>query len=116
MVRGNRCLKTYRSFSQYADGAQNQLFRDFVKSAGVTFELPFHGNFADDYSIIAFAGGYEQAGFQPVPVGPNASSQLDLMLLPKNGTFHFAGGRWRDLVARKSLVAGICRKCDRRSQ
>jgi hypothetical protein len=38
----------------------------------VTFELPFHDNFADNYSIIAFADGYEQAGFQRVPIGPNA--------------------------------------------
>jgi hypothetical protein len=89
------------------DGAQNQLFRNFVDSASVTFELPFHGNFADSYSIIAFADGYEQAGFQPVPIGPNASSQLDLMLLPKNGRFHFAGARWRDLVAQKPSIAQI---------
>lgn len=89
------------------DGAQNQLFRNFVNSASVTFELPFHGNFADNYLIVAFADGYEQAGFQPVPIGPNVPSQLDLMLVPKNGTFHFAAARWRDLVAQKPLVAGI---------
>jgi hypothetical protein len=89
------------------DGAQNQLFRDFVKGPSVTFELPFHNNFADDYSIIAFADGYEQTGFQPVAIGPNAPAQLDLMLLPKEGTFHFGGARWRDVLARKPLLGQI---------
>ena len=89
------------------DGAQNQLFRDFVKRPSVTFELPFHNNFADDYAVIAFADGYEQAGFQPVAIGPNAPGQLDLMLLARNGTFHFAGARWSDVLTRKPLVAQI---------
>lgn len=89
------------------DGAQNQLFRNYVDGPSVTLELPFHNNLADNYSIIAFANGYEQAGFQPVAISPNAFGQLDLMLLPKNGTFHFAGAQWADIVAKKPLVAQI---------
>jgi hypothetical protein len=89
------------------DGAQNQLFRDFVKGPSVRMELPFHNNFADNYSIVAFADGHEQAGFQPVTIGPNAPVQLDLMLLPKDGTFHFAGARWSDILAKKPLLAQI---------
>lgn len=89
------------------DGAQNQLFRDFVKNSSVTFELPFHNNFADNYSIIASANGHEQAGFQPLRIGPNAPAQLDLMLLPSDATFHFAGARWTDILAKKPLVAQI---------
>jgi hypothetical protein len=73
----------------------------------VQLELPFHNNFADDYAIIAFADDHEQAGFQPVRIGPNAPGQLDLMLLPKNGSFHFAGARWSDLQEKKPLVAQI---------
>jgi hypothetical protein len=89
------------------DGAQNQLFRDFVRSSSVTLELPFHNNFADNYSIIAFADGHEQAGFQPVHIGPNAPGRLDLMLLPNDGTFHFAGARWSDVSAKRPLLAQI---------
>lgn len=89
------------------DGAQNQLFRDDVNGPSVKLELPFHNNFADNYSIVAFADGYEQAGFQPVAIGPNAPSQLDLMLLPKNSTFHFAGARWTDILAQKPLLGQI---------
>src|ERR1700735_2851247 len=89
------------------DGAQNVLFRDFVGGPSVRLELPFHNNFADNYSIIAFADGYEQAGFQPVAIGPNAPAQLDLMLLPKDGTFHFAGAQWTNIVGQKPLVGEI---------
>jgi hypothetical protein len=89
------------------DGAQNQLFRDFVGAPNVSLELPFHNNFADNYSIVAFADGHEQAGFQPVRIGPNIRRQLDLILLPKNGAFHFAAARWSDVLIRKPLVARI---------
>jgi hypothetical protein len=89
------------------DGAQNQLFRDYVNGPSVRMELPFHNNFADNYSIVAFVDGYEQAGFQPVTIGPNAPVQLDLMLLPKDGTFHFADAKWSDILAKKPLLAQI---------
>jgi hypothetical protein len=89
------------------DGAQNQLFRDFVNGPSVKLELPFHNNFADNYSIVVFADGYEQAGFQPVSVTPNAPGRLDLMLLPKKGTFHFATARWTDILAKKPLLGQI---------
>lgn len=70
-------------------------------------ELPFHSNFADNYSILAFADGHEQSGFQPVSIGPHAPGQLDLMLLPKNGTFHFAAARWTDILAQRVRFAEI---------
>ena len=101
MAQGTKLLLTV------IDGAQNQLFRDFVDGPNIQLELPFHNNFADDYSMIAFVDGYEQAGFQPVMISPNAPGQLDLMLLPKKGSFHFAGAQWTDIVAKKSLVGRI---------
>jgi hypothetical protein len=101
MPQGKQILLTVR------DGAQNQLFRDFVDGSSVKLELPFHNNFADDYTIVAFIDAHEQAGFQPVAISPNAPGQLDLMLLPKNGTFHFAGAQWVDVVAKKPLLAQI---------
>jgi hypothetical protein len=101
MPQGTPILFTVR------DGAQNQVFRDYVNSTNATFELPFHGNFADNYTIIAFADKYEQAGFQPIQIGLNVTTQVDLMLLPKEGAFHFAGARWGDLLAKKPTVASI---------
>jgi hypothetical protein len=101
MPQGTQILLTVR------DGAQNQLFRNFVSGPSVKLELPFHNNFADNYSIVAFVDGRDQAGFQPVAIGPNAPAQLDLMLLPKNGAFHFAGARWTDILAQKPLLGQI---------
>ncbi len=89
------------------DGAQNQLFRNDVNGPSISLELPFHNNFADNYSIVAFSNDYEQAGFQPVSIGPGIPAQLDLMLLPKDGSFNFAAARWTDLVALKPTVAKI---------
>jgi len=89
------------------DGAQNQLFRNFVNGPSVKFELPFHNNFADNYLIIAFAEGYEQTGFQPVAIAPSTPGKLDLMLLPKNGTFHFARARWTDILSQKPLLGKL---------
>jgi hypothetical protein len=99
--QGTQILLTVR------DGAQNQLFRDYVEGPGVNLELPIHNNFADDYSIIAWAKGYEQAGFQPVNIGSQAPQTLDLMLLPKNSTFHFANAKWTDIVEKKPLLSKI---------
>ena len=98
---GTQILLTVR------DGAQNQLFRDDVSGPSVKLKLRFHNNFADNYAIIAFVDGYEQAGFQPVALSPNAPGQLDLMMLPKNGAFHFAGARWADVVTKKPVLGQI---------
>jgi hypothetical protein len=89
------------------DGAQNQLYRDYVSGPTLVLQLPIHNNFADNYSIIAFASGYEQAGFQPVTVGPHAPQTLDLMLLAKDGDFHFAHAQWPDLLAQRPKIAQI---------
>ncbi|MGA7413898.1 MAG: hypothetical protein WBW33_25705 [Bryobacteraceae bacterium] len=101
MPKGTQILLTVH------DGAQNQLFRDFVGGPSIKLELPIHNNFADEYSIVAFADRYEQAGFQPVAIGPNVPGQLDLMLLPKNGDFRFAQARWTDILALKPLLGQI---------
>jgi|HubBroStandDraft_1064217.scaffolds.fasta_scaffold00079_28 hypothetical protein len=90
-----------------ADGAQKQLYRDYVGGPSISLKLPFHNNFADNYSIVTWAKGYEQAGFQPVKIGPNAPVTLDLMLLPKNGTFHFAQAQWTDVASKKPSLARI---------
>jgi hypothetical protein len=89
------------------DGAQNQLYRDYVGGPSVTLKLPFHNNFADNYSIVVWAKGYEQAGFQPVKIGPNAPVALDLMLLPSQSTFHFAQAQWTDVLTQKPPLARI---------
>jgi hypothetical protein len=89
------------------DGQQNQLFRDSIHGPNASFSLPIHNNLADNYSVIAFANGFLQAGFQPVHMTAGASQMLDLMLLPKNGGFKFAQAKWTDIVAKKQKLAEL---------
>ena len=103
MKNGTKILLTVR------DGAQNQLFRDFVSGPSIALTLPFHNNFADNYSIVGWADGFEQSGFQPVHIGPNVPQTLDLMLLPTDGDFHFAAAKWTDILAKKPQLARIFR-------
>lgn len=89
------------------DGAQNQLYRKDIPGPSISFNLPFHNYFADNYSIVASADKYEQAGFQPVKISPSVPQQLNLMLLRKNSDFHFAQAKWTDVQAKKPEVAKI---------
>ncbi len=89
------------------DGAQNQLFRDYISGPSVALKLPFHNNFADNYSIVAWADGYEQAGFQPVTISPEAPLALDLMLLKKGGGYDFTQAQWAEVTEEKPLLSQI---------
>ncbi|HEY3937434.1 MAG TPA: hypothetical protein VGL97_08390 [Bryobacteraceae bacterium] len=101
LKQGTQVLLTVR------DGNQNQLYRDYFGAPDLTLKLPIHNNFADNYAVIAWADGYEQAGFQPVKASSSAPQTLDLMLLPKNGDFHFAQAKWSDVATKKPLLSQI---------
>jgi hypothetical protein len=101
MKQGTQILLTVR------DGAQAQLYRDYVSGPSIALKLPVHNNYVDNYTIVASTDGYRQAGFQPVKIGPNTPQTLDLMMLPNNGDYHFAQARWPDLESRKGAVSQI---------
>src|SRR5512138_1940072 len=70
------------------DGNQRQVFRDYIKAPSFTLSgLPFHNNFGDNYTVVAWAKGHAQAGFTPVKVTPAMPALLDLMLVPENAGF-----------------------------
>lgn len=89
------------------DGFQNQLYREYVKGPSIPLHLPVHNNLGDNYAIIVFAPGSQQAGFQPVRISPDVPQALDLMLLPKDSGFHFAQAKWNDVVAKRPKLANI---------
>ena len=89
------------------NGMQEELFRDYRKASELHFALPFYDNLADNFAVIAFAKGHEQAGFYPVRLSAKSPQYLDLMLLPKDSAFHFAGARWEDLPARHPGMARL---------
>ena len=62
---------TERVLITLRDGNQKQVFRDYVNGSSFRMTgLPFHNNFADNYTVVAWAKGYQQAGFTPVKVTP----------------------------------------------
>jgi hypothetical protein len=79
------------------DGFQNELFSDFRPGPTIDFRLPFHDNLQDNCRVLVSGDGYVGAGFTPVAISPKAVAMVDLMLLPKEGTFKFVS--WGALKA-----------------
>ena len=79
------------------DGFQNQVFRDYRKGPTIEFDLPFHNNLQDNYTVIVSAKGYRDAGFTPVKVSQTIQQVVDLMLIPKKIKFNFTGAAWATL-------------------
>jgi hypothetical protein len=88
------------------DGNQNRLIWDSYAS-GTTFKVPFYDNLGDNYTVVAFTDGYEQAGFTPVKCSPQVPQRLDLMLLKKSSGFNFAAAQWDALASGSPLLHGI---------
>jgi hypothetical protein len=90
------------------DGNQKQVFRNFVKSASCRVkDLPFFNNFGDQYTVVAWAEGYQQAGFTPVKVAPNTNPAVDLMLLGREATFSFAAASWQAIQQKRPVLARV---------
>ncbi len=90
------------------DGNQKQAFRDFVKGPSCRVkDLAFFNNFGDQYTVLAWANGYLQAGFTPVRVAPNIEPHVDLMLLGKEAGFNFAGAGWHTIQDKRPVLARV---------
>lgn len=79
------------------DGNQKKLFDDFRNGSSFQFQVPFHDNFGDSYTVIASADHCKDAGYTPVKVSRTLPQALDLMLLPNNGAFRFANASWANV-------------------
>jgi hypothetical protein len=94
------------------DGNQHQVYREFNKSPSLRLtDLPFFNNFGDNYTVAAWASGFEQAGFTPIRVQPSAPAQVDVMLLKQSAGYNFSQARWDALdqtapTAKALLTAG----------
>jgi hypothetical protein len=87
------------------DGNQREAFRDYCRGSAA-LSLPIQGGLADRCSVIAWAEGYEQAGFFPVNI--QTPQTVDLMLLRKGASFNFAG-TW-DAIQRRENLARLITK------
>src|SRR6476469_2957635 len=84
------------------DGNHNVVLRGFHRKASVFFQdLPFFDNLGDNYTFLASADGFNDAGFVPVRINPKIVQTVNLMLLPKSNSFNFFNSKWDKLGAAK---------------
>jgi len=76
------------------DGNRNQHIRDYYTDNDITFDLPFFDNFGDNYIVLVWAEGYQQAGFAPVVLSDQYTTTLDIMLISTDPRFSFVNARW----------------------
>jgi hypothetical protein len=90
------------------DGNQKTQSREFHKVSSVLFTgLPLFNNFGDDYTFLAAADGYKDAGYFPVRLAQNIETTVDLMLLPKSNAFNFDRARWKNLGAVRAVFQSL---------
>jgi hypothetical protein len=88
---------TRKYLARILDGSQRELFARDLSGPGVTFEVPFHDNLDDRYTVLVSASKSLDAGFHPVIVTRDAPVLVDLMLVPKRAAFDFTEADW-DLI------------------
>ena len=80
------------------DGNQNVQRRKSLAESSVLFsELPLFDNHGDEYTFLASAPNYKDAGFFPVRLGPGIQPIVDLMLIPSSAGYNFAQSTWKAL-------------------
>jgi len=78
------------------DGNQKQIVRDYYP-VPKKFDVPIYDNFGDNYTVLASAKGYKDAGFTPIKMAADAEHSVDLMLMPDDATFNFRDALWPTL-------------------
>ncbi len=105
MPEGTRILITIR------DGNQKVVHRDFHdKPSTFVTGLPIFNNFGDNYTVLASADGFLDAGFFPVKVAANVLQSVDLMLLPKSSTYNFRRSTWKALQKERPALRALLTK------
>ncbi len=95
-----------RVLTTISDGSNKMLVRDYCAS-DMTFNVPFYNNAADNYTVIVYADGYTQAGYQPVSCSPDLPQTVELMLLRKDASFRFVDAQWNTLSQKLPQLAAL---------
>jgi hypothetical protein len=89
------------------DGHNKIVFRG-DKPSGTEFTVPFFDTpLGDNYTVVAFRDGYEQAGIMPVACSPAVPQTVDLMLLKKDSGYNFAEAKWEALKSWNERAAEL---------
>jgi hypothetical protein len=71
---------------------------------GVVFlQVNYFDNFADNYSVLVSAEGYEDVGFFPIHVSPKVLADVTLMLIPVHPVLRFDS--WELVVANHPVIS-----------
>lgn len=90
------------------DGNQGVVSREEHSTPSTLFRsLKIFNNFADNYTVLAAADGYQDAGFFPVHISPNTLQSVDLMLLPSDNEINFAAATWTLLRQARPKMAAL---------
>jgi len=98
------------------DANQEEIVDEERKTAVLNCEFPFHDNFMDNYTVIVFSDGFQQAGFTPVRLSNTTPAVLDLMLIPKDGHFNFALATWAWIKTNLPFVTAGASDADGRAR
>ena len=84
--------------------------REFENSSSVKIDVPFFDNLFDKYTVLISPDGYDDSGWFPVPVNPEAPAAVDVLALPKSRDLNFANATWVKLNAARPGVAKIIQR------
>ena len=88
------------------DGNLKEIVRDDFSGGQITAPpLPFYDNTGDNYSVLAYVKGYQQAGYTPVRLSPAKPVTVDLMLIPDDPMFNFGGLTWEAAKQKMPFLA-----------
>ena len=79
-------------------------------------DVPCFDNRRDDYTVLATAAGYADAGFFPVKVAPNVLRPVFLMLLPKDGVFNFGPAAWDTITESRDDLRALFTEAEPQAQ
>ena len=90
------------------DGNQKQILNQFYTVPHIKVDgLPIYDNFGDNYTVLASATGYKDAGFTPIKMVAGTVKSVDLMLIPNNANFNFRDALWPALKQTQPKFAVI---------
>ena len=87
------------------DGNQTQHVREYFAQNDLSFTLPFFDNFGDDYTVVVWAQGYQQAGYTPVELSNTYVKILDIMLVSDDPGFSFVDARFPAAKAKYPFIS-----------
>jgi len=90
------------------DGNRKTYSREYHEKPSVEFvDLPVFGNAGDNYTFLAWAEGYKDAGFFPVKIAGGTVRIVDLMLVPQSNRFDFAQAGWETIRTNRPVLADL---------